>query len=266
MTHVCNAKVWPLVEASVKAFLTPKQRREFILHNGSNATVLENLARYMLPKQCLPTDLGGSLKVSADAFIEERLRVEKTYENETAKSAAVQDSNSTRKFAIASKDVFQGGSTLSSAEQIDFDTRLVYPYLEAGSSVQLDQINTSKIGTPKKIPSHQPKREGAASNNGNKKSAKKPQASKKEAKGKSSHPGRVGDPRMNLAVQAKMADPDLSLVAALIAGGFVFGPELNAPGVKVSTVKDVDGVTVYQRRNQLLRRMRLAKKGKGAKK
>ena len=74
MTHVCNAMKWPLVEASVKAFLAPKQRREFILHNGSNATVLENLARHMLTKQCLPTDLdlGGSLEVSADAFVKER--------------------------------------------------------------------------------------------------------------------------------------------------------------------------------------------------
>ena len=59
-------------------------------------------------------------------------------------------------------------------------------------------------------------------------------------------PGRRGDPHMNLAVQAKMADYNLSLVAALIAGGFVF-PELNSPGVKASTVNDLDGVTVYQR-------------------
>jgi len=63
---------------------------------------------------------------------------------------------------------------------------------------------------------------------------------------------------MNLAVQTKLNDSNVSLVDALLAGGFVF-PDLGKPGIKQGTVKDTDNVTVYQRRNQLLRRMRLAK-------
>lgn len=68
---------------------------------------------------------------------------------------------------------------------------------------------------------------------------------------------------MNQAVQAKVNNPNLSLVAALMAGGFVF-PDFNAQGVSMSDVKDTDNVTLYQRRNQLLRRLRYMK-GKGSK-
>ena len=75
--------------------------------------------------------------------------------------------------------------------------------------------------------------------------------------------GRCGDPRMNRAVQAKIDNPHMPLMTALLRGGFVF-PALDEPGVKLSAVKDTDNVTVYQRRNQLLRRLRL-EKGKNKK-
>lgn len=80
------------------------------------------------------------------------------------------------------------------------------------------------------------------------------------------HHGRVGDPRMNLAVQTKLGSPDMTLIAALRAGGFVFpdlneaGTKSNIKGMKVSACQDLDGVSLYQRRNQLLRRVRIAKK------
>jgi len=69
------------------------------------------------------------------------------------------------------------------------------------------------------------------------------------------HPGRHGDERMNRAVEARHQDPNISLLYALLAGGFVF-PELYTPGVKKAQVKDTEGVTVYQRKNQLNRRLR----------
>ena len=70
-----------------------------------------------------------------------------------------------------------------------------------------------------------------------------------------SHPGRHGDERMNKAVKARQQDPKMSLIAALLHGGFIF-PQLYTPGVKMSQVKDTEGVTVYQRKNQLNRRLR----------
>ena len=67
--------------------------------------------------------------------------------------------------------------------------------------------------------------------------------------------GRKGDSRMNKAVKARQQDPKMSLLAALLQGGFIF-PQLYTPGVKTSHVKDTEGVTVYQRKNQLNRRLR----------
>ena len=72
-------------------------------------------------------------------------------------------------------------------------------------------------------------------------------------------PGRSGDERMNKAVLARKHDPNISLMQALLIGGFVF-PEMYTPGVKMAKVKDTDGVTVEQRKNQLNRRLRLDKK------
>jgi len=56
-------------------------------------------------------------------------------------------------------------------------------------------------------------------------------------------------------IEARQKDPNISLLSALLAGGFIF-PELYSPGMKLSKVKDTDGVTVYQRKNQLNRRLR----------
>ena len=71
--------------------------------------------------------------------------------------------------------------------------------------------------------------------------------------------GRKGDERMNKAVAAKRRDPNMSLLDAVLAGGFVF-PNMNAPGVKLAEAKDLDGVSVHQRKNQLMRRLRNEKK------
>ena len=72
------------------------------------------------------------------------------------------------------------------------------------------------------------------------------------------HPGRTGDKRMNKAFDAKKQNPKMSHLDAILAGGFVF-PNMYAPGVKLGDAKDLDGVSVNQRKNQLMRRLRLAK-------
>ena len=60
---------------------------------------------------------------------------------------------------------------------------------------------------------------------------------------------------MNKAVKARQQDPKMSLLAALLHGGFIF-PQLYTPGLKMSQIKDTEGVTVYQRKNQLNQRLR----------
>ena len=93
-------------------------------------------------------------------------------------------------------------------------------------------------------------------------SSPSPPAAKAAGGRKTKHkkcPGRSGDERMNKAVAARKHDPQISLMQALLLGGFVF-PEMYTPGVKLAKVKDTDGVTVEQRKNQLNRRLRLDKK------
>ena len=180
-THCCHTNpIFPIVASMVKSVLSKEQRETFVIHNGNTEQVLQSFREKGIPKKCLPTDLGGSIIVSPEMFVRERMANEGHFKSE-----------------------------------------------ELPLQVPLDQVETTK----KKAHS----------------TATKPQ------------PGRPGDPRMNRAVQAKLEDPDLPLLDALALGGFVF-EDLNKPGVKSSQVRDKDGVTVYQRRNQLLRRLRKERK------
>ena len=62
-----------------------------------------------------------------------------------------------------------------------------------------------------------------------------------------------GDPRMSLAVEAKLNNPQLSLSDALKIGGFAYPPGATA------SVLDHENVTLGQRKNQLNRRLRRAR-------
>jgi hypothetical protein len=66
--------------------------------------------------------------------------------------------------------------------------------------------------------------------------------------------GRKGDPRMHQAVAARIDNPNLTLFQALQCGGFEYPTDDDAACV------DSENVTLGQRKNQLSRRIRLAKK------
>jgi len=66
--------------------------------------------------------------------------------------------------------------------------------------------------------------------------------------------GRKGDPRMHKALEARLHNPDISHVDALIAGGF------DIPADCTNDDAIIDGVTLSQRKNQLSRRLRNARK------
>jgi hypothetical protein len=66
--------------------------------------------------------------------------------------------------------------------------------------------------------------------------------------------GRKGDPRMHQAVAARIDNPNLTLFQALQVGGFEYPTDDDAACV------DSENVTLGQRKNQLSRRIRLAKK------
>ena len=72
---------------------------------------------------------------------------------------------------------------------------------------------------------------------------------------KPSKMGRKGDPRMHRAVAERLNNPELTLLEALRLGGFDFPSD----GGHDATLEDADGVTLGQRKNQLSRRLRLAR-------
>uniref|UniRef100_A0A7S2EAM9 Uncharacterized protein n=1 Tax=Trieres chinensis TaxID=1514140 RepID=A0A7S2EAM9_TRICV len=84
-------------------------------------------------------------------------------------------------------------------------------------------------------------------------------SSKSYDRSKPSNYGRKGDPRMHRAVAAKKKYPKMTLLDALLAGGFSF-PMLGVSGMTDCTLRDTDNVLLYQRKNQLHRRLRLDKK------
>uniref|UniRef100_A0A7R9Z9J4 Uncharacterized protein n=1 Tax=Pseudictyota dubia TaxID=2749911 RepID=A0A7R9Z9J4_9STRA len=67
--------------------------------------------------------------------------------------------------------------------------------------------------------------------------------------------GKRGDPRMHRAVALRMGNPQMTLLDALVQGGFVF-PGVGQPGASDRNIRDSDGVLLYQRKNQLNRRLR----------
>lgn len=79
--------------------------------------------------------------------------------------------------------------------------------------------------------------------------------------------GRRGDPRMHKAVAARLVNVDMPLIKALLVGGFTF-PLLDDEGnpkdpneakIDDAKVMDAEGVSLAQRKNQLSRRIRIAR-------
>ena len=139
-----------------------------------------------------------------------------------------------------------------------------------------------KYGSDDECPDRRPSSSSVASSSGND-SLVSPNATKKGKKSKSPTPkspkqrkttqknfsklGRRGDPRMHKSVAARLVNADMPLLRALLTGGFVF-PTLDSEGVPLDPhltridddkVLDADGVTLAQRKNQLSRRIRIAR-------
>jgi len=68
-----------------------------------------------------------------------------------------------------------------------------------------------------------------------------------------------GDPRMHHAVAARKQNPHITLLDALLVGGFEF-PAIGVPGITDKTCFDPEHVSLYQRKNQLNRRLRFEKR------
>ena len=71
---LCNPMIiYPLVAPVVKAMLSLRLRQLLMVHRGTSERVLESLNACSLPNYCIPTNLGGNLDVSLEAFVRARL-------------------------------------------------------------------------------------------------------------------------------------------------------------------------------------------------
>ena len=222
---------FPLVAPLVNAVLSLRSRQTLTLHNGPNDRVLESLAAYSLPKEVIPRDMGGLLDVSLDAFAQARLSIER---GDSSQIMPMSSNNNNPSVSLSSA----GGYSSSVSRNDQSDTKL-----SSSKKRPATTISDSKATSipQKKAPNH---------------STTSKVFERKKYK---THPGRVGDKRMNKAVEARLQNPDLPYLDALIAGGFVF-PKLHTPGKKPNEAKDTDDVTLAQRKNQLMRRLRAVKK------
>ena len=231
-----------------------RARQNVTLHTGSSDRVLESLAACSLPPTAVPTCMGGLLDVSLEDLFKARLAIEAGQDNlvsEVSRSTNQDGNISDVSMASDSKPSSLPPRSSSSTDQ---NARLE---LE-GISMMTDQQSDTSITNSSK------KSSASASSDSKpmsspRKSPSKHYTAKVEERGKiRKHPGRSGDERMHKAVAARRQNPDISLLDALLAGGFVF-PNMYAPGIKSSEAKDIDGVSVTQRKNQLMRRLRLDK-------
>ena len=229
--HICNPPIWKAVGSFIKAILSRRGRQSLVLHNGTHEQTLQSLAAFSIPSRCVPRSMGGELEVSLEAFTKARLTIEGQEDDndETSNDPSTLDDGMNWKNSM--------------------DTQ--------AQSVRVDRNFDPQVFDQQTQVSLSPDLPSQFSNNNT-------MIRKEPTKMKRKYPGRHGDRRMNRAVEARQKDPNTSLLSALLAGGFIF-PQIYSPGVKLSKVKDTDGVTVYQRKNQLNRRLREERNRKAAK-
>ncbi len=291
--HLLHANpIFPLVAVAVRSFLTPRQRNSFVLHNGTAEMVLTSLGKFGIPRDRLPKRIGGELDITAIGFLNSRITIEggnhpMSFGGQSSLMVSSHDESSdssSRGDEMCVGDDFSIKVDNDDFEFEPFEEELAAEAFQGISSHEQNLVENQAVTSmdgyaeqvtnddysepqPKGVPSSNPAlsdvEEEASSRSFvkikcAKKKCSKTEVGKKKSFVKKSGRGRSGDPRMNRAVSAKLQNPQLPLVTALLEGGFVF-PSLDEPCVKVSAVLDTDGVTIYQRRNQLLRRLRLEK-------
>ena len=231
--HMCNPPFWKLVGSFVKAILSKRGRQSLVLHNGStHEQTLQSLAAFSIPKHCVPRRMGGELEVCLEAFTKARLTIEGQEDDNNNTTSDDPNSNSDGDYTSSNGMDMMNIDTQAQSFRVDRD---LDPQVFEQQTNNITQERVSSSPDPNQL-------------NNNAMIRKEPPKMKK-------HPGRHGDRRMNRAVEARQQDPNMTLLSALLAGGFIF-PQIYSPGVKLSKVKDTDGVTVYQRKNQLNRRLR----------
>jgi len=224
--HVCNASpiltylIWPVIQ---RLMPTKNIRLRCKLHGGSVEEVLRSLTEFNLPRNRVPSDMGGSVVLDINQFLIDRISLEASNSSLKLQSTDELSSPNAADTAGKRRKVSENGSE-------DHADSSASTSAMPSTNVQLE---AQPIGN---MPSE------AAASRGSKAGSKR--------KGRRN----VVDPRMAIAVRAKQEDPDLPLYDALVSGGFAFS---KGPRQTDNDTIDEDGVSLKQRKNNLCRRLRV---------
>lgn len=287
--HNCHpSKVFNFVVMPImKALITKEQRLRVKSHVGTIESVVRDLEGYCLSKELIPATLGGDLVPDASKWVLERIQLENsrlalrlssmTPSGGIAGVAPVQDLSTmytpapTKRrrsdddggqhhqqqyqqgppFAVPSMFFFQPQS--GSVQQ-----KVQFPGVQQPFQLPIQLAQLSGMSQQQQLPVQFNVGAPAPSMASPSVSSVSSKSSKKKA-GKSGRRrgpprGKYVDPRMTMAVKAKMANPNLPLQDALETGGFVFVKDPNS-----NDMIDLDGTSLVQRKNNLCRRIRLKK-------
>ena len=229
--HACHPSPWLfyIVFPVMKYFMGKELRLRMVLHLGSTKEVLLSLQQYSLTLDTLPAELGGNVQLDftyMNKFIMERMVLE------LPKSLAQRENTSTdatrNSGNAGTKSIPENISSGKQSSELDLSSLNHNDEAEASmamlegehADVQVNQTNSQKKRRPSPI---------------------------------------LGDARMRKALEAKEANPGLSLYDALLVGGYEF---TKVDPHNENTWVDADGVGLRQRKNNLCRRVRLSKKAR----
>jgi len=264
-----------------------RARQNVTVHTGSSDKLLESLAACSFPPTAVPTCMGGLLDVSLEDLFKARLAIEAAQDNlvsevnrstnqdgnisdvsmaSDSKPSSLPPRSSSSTNQTARFGLFGGISDVSMMTDQESDTSKLNSSKKSSASASASSDSKHHTDQPSNTSIHSSKKSSASASVSSdskpmslpRKSSSKHAAKVKERGKIRKHPGRSGDERMHKAIDARRRNPDISLLDALLAGGFLF-PNMYAPGAKSSEAKDIDGVSVTQRKNQLMRRLRLDK-------
>mmetsp|Transcript_13982 Transcript_13982/g.40943 ORF Transcript_13982/g.40943 Transcript_13982/m.40943 type:complete len:463 (-) Transcript_13982:44-1432(-) len=243
-SHLCSPDyMFHLISPIAKKFMGGFMRKRFRVHYGSTDDVLQSLAEYSLHKDQLPTELEGSLHLDTEKWLSERRLLEGTSSvgslqdvyldasaittNQMKPSLHGVDSANHSSSALGAAMDGSSGATPNSSPPPRYD------------NVEESSSEICKITAVKRVQ--------------HRKTKQFPPGDRDLGRKKTKFSG--GDPRMNRAIRAKTMNPDISAHNALVAGGFCF-PDYGKKGLTDKNIMDEEGVSLYQRKNQLRRRLR----------
>jgi len=238
-THIVHPnRFFSIIHPVFMSSLPKDVQERVVVHSGTKMKVLANLLRYCLPWDRIPSEIGGCIDLDFEKWLSERMTKEDQESFPKKLGLPVPGMGSALKLGCP-----PGSDPDQATSGVGQNGNNVRPFVLGQGSNGFAQGGTA--GST------------GATNAGA--GAKTPAAKGPKVIIKS---GRKSDPRMDRAVQAKLDDPALPLLEALRKGGFIF-PSLDDSTTPQYTVVDSDNVKITQRKNQLLRRIRTAKKKVG---